>query len=204
MIFKNKPIKEKRISQLFHTGKKPEHKGIDFAASNGTAVRAVADGVVVAAGYSPWDSKKSYGYQVAIKHADGSFTNYAHLKKGGIKVALGAKVKSGQLIAYSNNTGASTGPHLHFELHLRAKWNRVDAMPWIEHLGKDPEKLYNYVVSTNGGSLKVRATADAEAKVVGKLPNGTKIHVIKFVDNWAHIDRPEKGYVHTDYIKKKK
>lgn len=204
MIFKNKPIKETRISQLYHTGKKPEHKGIDFAAPNGTAVRAVADGTVVAAGYSPWDPKGSYGYQVAIRHADGSYTNHAHLKKGGIKVAVGAKVKAGQIIAYSNNTGASTGPHLHFELHKGAKWNRIDPMPWIEHLGEDPEKLHNYVVKTNGSNLKVRARADSSSKVIAKLPNGTKIHVIKFVGNWANIDTPEKGYVHKDYIKKKK
>lgn len=190
MKFKNKPIKWQRVSQPFKADK---HKGIDLAAPNGTPVYAVADGVVVAAGNSPWDSKGSYGYEVAISHGDGVYTNYAHLKKGSICVAVGAKVKAGQKIALSNNTGTSSGPHLHFELHL-GKWNRVDPWPYI--MG------YNYKVKTNGSNLIVRAKKDASSKALGKLANGTEVAVDRTEGNWHHITAPIEGYIYKTYTKK--
>lgn len=190
MIFKSKPIKWQRVSQQF---KALTHKGIDLAAPNGTPVYAVADGVVVAAGYSPWDKKGSYGYEVVILHGGGVYTNYAHLKKGGILVGVGAKVKAGQKIALSNNSGHSTGPHLHFELHL-GKWNRVDPWPYI--MG------YNYKVKTNGSNLIVRAEASSDSKALGKLKNGTEVAVDKTEGNWHHITAPIEGYIYKTYTKK--
>ena len=200
MIFKNKPINSNKVSQPF---KADTHKGIDYSAPNGTPVYAVADGVVVAAGNSPWDSKGSYGYEVAISHGDGNYTNYAHLKKGSICVAVGAKVKAGQKIALSNNSGTSTGPHLHFELHLGKKWNRIDAKPYIDNLGTDPKEMYNYVVKTNGSNLIVREKPDAKSKALGKLANGTNVHSDKTSGSWLHIDKPKKGYIYKTYTKKK-
>lgn len=200
MIFKCKPIKSNKVSQPF---KEATHKGIDYSAPNGTPVYAVADGVVVAAGNSPWDSKGSYGYQVAIAHGDGNYTNYAHLKKGSICVAVGAKVSAGQKIALSNNSGTSTGPHLHFELHLGKKWARIDAKPYIDNLGVDPQKMYNYVVKTNGSNLIVREKPDAGSKALGKLANGTPVHSVKTEGAWLHIDKPKKGYIYKNYTKKK-
>lgn len=126
-----KPCSYKRISQYF---KKSSHKGIDLVNSKGTKIRAAAAGTVVAAGWSPWDSKnRSYGYQVAIYHGNGNYTNYAHMNKK-LKVKVGKKVKSGTVIGLMDSTGNSTGVHLHFEVHKGKKWNRVDPLPYIKKI----------------------------------------------------------------------
>jgi murein DD-endopeptidase MepM/ murein hydrolase activator NlpD len=85
------------------------HTGVDFLAPTGTSVKAVAAGKVVTAGWGG-----SYGYQVVIKHADGRYTEYAHLSA--ISVTAGQSVGTGQRIGRSGSTGNATGPHLHFEV----------------------------------------------------------------------------------------
>lgn len=85
------------------------HTGVDFAVPTGTSVKAVGSGQVVSAG---WEG--SFGYQVVIRHADGRYTQYAHLSA--ISVRDGQSVGAGQRIGRSGSTGNSTGPHLHFEV----------------------------------------------------------------------------------------
>ncbi|MDI3403932.1 M23 family metallopeptidase [Streptomyces cavernicola] len=85
------------------------HTGVDFAVPTGTSVRAVAGGRVVSAGWGG-----AYGYEVVIRHADGRYSQYAHLSA--LTVRAGQDVGSGQRIARSGSTGNSTGPHLHFEI----------------------------------------------------------------------------------------
>ncbi len=88
------------------------HKGIDIAAPVGTPIVAAADGVVVVSG---WDSG-GFGNRVDIQHADGTRTLYGHNSR--LLVAVGQQVKQGQQISAMGSTGHSTGPHLHFELHV--------------------------------------------------------------------------------------
>ncbi|MFJ3905010.1 M23 family metallopeptidase [Streptomyces sp. NPDC090025] len=85
------------------------HTGQDFAVPTGTTVRAVGPGRVVHTGYN-----RSYGNEVVIRHADGRYTQYAHLSR--IEVSAGQSVSGGQRIARSGATGRVTGPHLHFEV----------------------------------------------------------------------------------------
>ncbi|MEU6547247.1 transglycosylase family protein [Streptomyces sp. NPDC046859] len=85
------------------------HTGVDFPVPTGTSVRSVGSGTVVGAG---WEG--SFGYQVVIRHADGRYTQYAHLSA--ISVKDGQSVGAGQRIGRSGSTGNSTGPHLHFEV----------------------------------------------------------------------------------------
>ncbi|WP_406432823.1 transglycosylase family protein [Streptomyces sp. NBC_00631] len=85
------------------------HTGVDFLAPTGTSVKAVEAGQVVTAGWGG-----SYGYQVVIRHADGRYTQYAHLSA--ISVRAGQSVATGQRIGRSGSTGNATGPHLHFEV----------------------------------------------------------------------------------------
>ncbi|MFD7393349.1 transglycosylase family protein [Streptomyces sp. NPDC059852] len=85
------------------------HTGVDFPVPTGTSVRSVGAGTVVSAG---WEG--SFGYQVVVRHADGRYTQYAHLSA--ISVKDGQSVGAGQRIGRSGSTGNSTGPHLHFEV----------------------------------------------------------------------------------------
>ncbi len=89
------------------TGERKFHNGIDIRAPIGTSVGASADGVVIATGWAG-----GYGLMVKIKHYNGYTTLYGHLSR--IYVRTGQKVRRGQIIARSGNTGRTTGPHLHF------------------------------------------------------------------------------------------
>ncbi|MFD4556775.1 transglycosylase family protein [Streptomyces sp. NPDC058469] len=85
------------------------HTGVDFLVPTGTSVKAIETGTVVSAGWAG-----SYGYQVVIRHADGRYSQYAHLSA--ISVRDGQSVGEGQRIGRSGSTGNTTGPHLHFEV----------------------------------------------------------------------------------------
>jgi murein DD-endopeptidase MepM/ murein hydrolase activator NlpD len=94
------------------TGKFTFHNGIDYAVPINTLVQCPADGVVTSQ-----YSNETGGKQMIIKHDNGYTTGYAHLNSF---IALpNARVKQGQGIARSGNTGKSTGPHLHFTVRDR-------------------------------------------------------------------------------------
>lgn len=100
------------------------HTGIDIGLSIGTAVKAADGGVVTFSGYS-----SSYGRYIIIDHGGNMTTLYAH--NSSLTVKKGDKVFQGQTIAYSGNTGNSTGPHLHFEV-------RINGVP------KNPRSYVNF------------------------------------------------------------
>lgn len=112
-----KPISGGRLSSGYGGRRAPtkgastNHKGVDWATPVGTSVVASCGGTVTKAG---WGS--GYGYVVYIRHEDGRETRYGHLSK--VLVSAGQKVRQGQKIALSGNTGRSTGPHLHFEIRI--------------------------------------------------------------------------------------
>ena len=87
------------------------HEGIDIAVSNGTPVVAAAAGTVIVAGWMG-----GYGNLVVVDHGGGVSTAYGH--NTSVAVGVGQQVAQGQLIAYSGNTGNSTGPHVHFEVRI--------------------------------------------------------------------------------------
>jgi murein DD-endopeptidase MepM/ murein hydrolase activator NlpD len=87
------------------------HKGIDFTADQGTAIQATGEGTVERAGYDG-----GYGKCVVINHGYGYKTLYGHMSQ--IDVKDGEKVKKGQRIGLIGSTGASTGPHCHYEVYL--------------------------------------------------------------------------------------
>ena len=88
------------------------HKGIDFSTwRTGDAVMATASGQVVTVGFD-----NGFGNYVIIKHNHGIYTRYAHLSTSRVK--KGQLVEQGDVIGYVGNTGISTGPHLHYEVHI--------------------------------------------------------------------------------------
>jgi len=106
-----KPIAGGSVSSGYGYRDGSLHKGIDWQTGIGTPVKAAASGTVLRAGFY-----SSYGNCVDIQHSDGSMTRYAHLNS--VEVKAGQTVEQGALIAYSGNTGYSTGPHLHFEIWI--------------------------------------------------------------------------------------
>jgi len=113
-----KPVAEGRLTsghgyRLSPTGVPipRKHKGVDYAAPEGTPVFAADDGIVEKRYIS-----KSYGNYIRIRHANGFSTAYAHLHSINNELQEGSKVNRGQKIAKVGSTGRSTGPHLHFEI----------------------------------------------------------------------------------------
>ncbi|WP_313688657.1 murein DD-endopeptidase MepM [Pantoea sp.] len=133
-------VKQYRVSSNFNprrlnpvTGRIAPHRGVDFALPIGTPVLAVGDGEVVMA-----KNGGAAGNYVAIRHGRQYMTRYMHLSK--VLVKPGQKVKRGDRIALSGNTGRSTGPHLHFEIWINNQAvNPLTAkLPRMEGLtGKD-------------------------------------------------------------------
>ena len=101
-----------RIDPIYKTAK--FHAGMDFSANTGTPVYATGNGRVKKAG---WQS--GYGKIIIVDHGFGYETWYAHLNKYNVRV--GQKVIRGEVIGEVGNTGKSTGPHLHYEVHLKGK-----------------------------------------------------------------------------------
>ena len=99
------------------------HPGIDIANDMGTPIVATADGVVE---YAGWNSG-GYGNMVDINHGNGILTRYGHASQ--VVVSVGQQVKRGQLIAYMGSTGFSTGPHVHYEVHVSGQ--RVNPISYL-------------------------------------------------------------------------
>lgn len=99
-----------RTDPVYHTGRM--HEGMDFTAPTGTDVFATGNGRVVSAGW-----EQGYGNSIKIDHGFGYETFYAHLSA--IYVTVGRQVVRGEVIGAVGNTGKSTGPHLHYEVHQK-------------------------------------------------------------------------------------
>lgn len=111
------PVEFSRVTSGFSMRMHPilqqwrAHRGVDYAAPIGTAVRAVGDGVVEFAGW-----QGGYGKTVEIRHAQDRSTVYAHLSR--IDVKVGERITQGRTVGAVGTTGLSTGPHLHFEFRV--------------------------------------------------------------------------------------
>lgn len=114
-----------RVDPVYHIRR--FHEGMDFTAPVGTDIFATGNGIVTYAGW-----RQGYGETIEIDHGFNYATRYAHCSK--LMVRVGQKVKRGDVIALVGNTGKSTGPHLHYEVH---------------YLGRpiDPRNYYFYDLS---------------------------------------------------------
>lgn len=107
------------------TGEQRMHNGIDIAAPTGTPVVAPLDGKVIDV-----YNRGAGGKQLIILHENGLRTGYAHLDEW--MVQAGEAVHRGQQIATVGNTGASTGPHLHFTVRRRVDLPHIDPLTWVK------------------------------------------------------------------------
>jgi murein DD-endopeptidase MepM/ murein hydrolase activator NlpD len=99
------------------------HAGNDFAAPIGSRLVAMSTGRVTFAG-----AQAGYGNKVEIRYWDGTASSYGHMDR--VTARVGQKVAPGTLVGYSGNTGHSTGPHLHLEIHPHGD-GPVDPRPWL-------------------------------------------------------------------------
>ncbi|WP_328751058.1 M23 family metallopeptidase [Streptomyces sp. NBC_00285] len=127
------PISGSYISTGYKTGgslwSSGSHTGVDFHAASGTSVHTVGRGTVVEAGWGG-----SYGNEIVIRMADGTYTQYGHLSS--IGVSVGQSVTPGQQIGLSGATGNVTGPHLHFEARTTAEYGSdIDPVAYLRSHG---------------------------------------------------------------------
>ncbi|MFJ7269023.1 M23 family metallopeptidase [Streptomyces sp. NPDC099050] len=132
-----KPVSKYTLSATFGRGGtmwSHKHSGQDFAVPVGTPVDAVSAGTVVKAGPNGGGDGPAYGNAVVIKHANNTYSQYAHLSK--IQVKIGEKVTKGEQIALSGNTGNSSGPHLHFEIRTTPNYgSAVNPVSFLRTVG---------------------------------------------------------------------
>lgn len=135
------PVLPARVSSPFRPPDRPTHNGVDFAAAKGTAVHAAHAGTVVYAGCAPSTgncdvdgsaSVPGCGWYVDIDHGGGVMTRYCHGRARPL-VVVGQTVAVGQTIMYSGSSGNSTGPHVHFEVHINGTTasSAVDPIPFL-------------------------------------------------------------------------
>ena len=139
------PVNNKQLT-LLAAGKKPlinpfhramrEHHGVDYLVPEGTAIFATADGTVK----SLSEKNTSHGKAITISHGNGYETSYSHLLD--IRVKKGQKVKSGDIIALSGNSGLSFVPHLHYEVIYND--TRVDPVHYF-FLELNPEEYQRII-----------------------------------------------------------
>lgn len=157
-LFRRTPLEFTRITSdytlaRFHPilGVWTAHRGVDYAAPMGTRIMSVADGIVDFVG-----QRGGYGKLVVIRHQDKFLTYYAHMNAFAPKLAVGNKVAQGETIGTVGMTGLATGPHLHFEFHVRnalGEWTSVPA----------PDVIETTITAAPGFADKVRAYRDSLA-----------------------------------------
>lgn len=147
--FLKSPLEFSRVTSGFSmrihpiSGQWKQHKGIDFAAPTGTAIRAAGDGVIDFAGL-----QGGYGNMVVIQHGSNYSTAYAHMSHMAAGLRRGSKVTQGEVIGYVGTTGLSTGPHLHYEFRVGSEARNPDsiAVPEAPALaGMDLQRFHRYV-----------------------------------------------------------
>ena len=115
--FLRAPLAFRRISSVFGLRRHPilgvwrRHQGTDYAAGSGTPVRAIGEGIIVAAG-----RRGGYGNSIDVRHTNGFVSRYGHLRAFARGIRVGSRVSMGETIGYVGMTGLATAPHLHFEI----------------------------------------------------------------------------------------
>lgn len=128
------------------SGRTKNHTGVDFAMKPGNPIYATGDGIVTNVKFELF----GYGNQVVIDHGFGYKTRYAHMKT--IGVVEGMKVKRGECIGLSGNSGRSSGPHLHYEVIYKDRY-------------VNPANYYDLTITPEEYATMVQNTADASQKI---------------------------------------
>jgi murein DD-endopeptidase MepM/ murein hydrolase activator NlpD len=175
--FLRTPVELARISSRFNLKRKHPilnriraHKGVDYAASTGTPIKATGDGTVIHAG-----KKGGYGRTVILKHGGKYSTLYAHLHKYARGVRTGSRVKQGQIIGYVGKSGLATGPHLHYEFRINGVHRNplTVKLPKVESISK--EALAEFKIKTNPMLVELDRLTGKSAVAVQQVESPIKL-----------------------------
>ncbi|MCU7940208.1 MAG: peptidoglycan DD-metalloendopeptidase family protein [gamma proteobacterium symbiont of Bathyaustriella thionipta] len=158
--FLRSPVDFSRISSRFSYGRKHPvlnkiraHKGVDYAASRGTPIKAVGDGKVIFKG-----RKGGYGRVIILQHGSKYSTLYAHMNSYNKKMKHGTRVKQGQIIGYVGSSGLATGPHLHYEFRMNGVQRNplTVPLPSASPIAKKYRSDFQATAETMVSQLKLR------------------------------------------------
>ena len=164
-MFLRSPLRYSRITSVFTTRRfhpvlksyRP-HWGVDYGAPVGTPVQVTANGVVVSAG---WD--RGGGKVVKVRHAGGYVTAYLHLSRFASGIRPGARVRQGDIIAYTGATGLASGPHLDYRVQHNGRW--IDPLT-LKSVRDEP------IPSTQLAAFRSWRNGVLSGLRTGKLPEG--------------------------------
>lgn len=187
--------------------KKGTHNGIDLVGANYTLQWEVAhsDGEVVEVrkdcNYNTYpNGEHIYGNYVKIKHSDGYYTLYAHIKYGTVQVMVGDKVKKGERIGYMGNTGYSTGGHLHFEVR-NPNNETIDPTSYIDKdLPNEPTPTLKHKLGEVVKIDKVYTSSESVTPLTPLIREGTITKIIETARNPYLLDNGNIGWVNDECI----
>lgn len=138
------------------TKQRKRHDGLDFAAKTGTPIYAPADAVIE----KVHSSQHGYGNQLTLNHTMGFVSTYSHMSKFNVKA--GQFVNKGELIGWTGNSGLSTGPHLHYEIHFLGK--PLNPRPFVDWdiknfdsiFKKEPNVQWTSLLNTVGSMVEMQ------------------------------------------------
>ena len=178
-----------RVTSLFGRRRHPilgfvrMHAGVDYGASYGSPIYAVADGLVSFAG-----RHGGHGNYVRLEHGGGSGTGYGHMSR--IAVGPGTRVRAGQVIGYVGSTGLSTGPHLHFEAYQGGRTVNPLSMRFVSRPQIDGRELVAYRQQL-AGILAIRPGAALDN--LAPVPVATEHGPTREIDRIAAGDLPARN-----------
>lgn len=202
---RNCRVLEKGLCEITWGYKKGTHNGIDLVGANYTLDWDVAhsDGEVVDVrsdcNYNTYpNGEHIYGNYVKLKHSDGYYTLYGHIKYGTVQVMVGDKVKKGDRLGYMNNSGYSNGSHLHFEVR-NPNNETIDPTPYIDKdLPNEPTLKHKLgeIVKID----KVYVSSESVNPLTPAIKQGTITKIIETARNPYLLDNGNIGWVNDECI----
>lgn len=202
---RNCRVLEKGLCEITWGYKKGTHNGIDLVGANYTLDWEVAhsDGEVVDVrsdcNYNTYpNGEHIYGNYVKLKHSDGYYTLYGHMKYGTVQVMVGDKVKKGDRLGYMGNTGYSNGGHLHFEVR-NPNNETIDPTSYIDKdLPNEPSLKHKLgeVVKID----KVYVSSESVTPLTPAIKQGTITKIIATARNPYLLDNGNIGWVNDECI----